>query len=153
MTVFPSIPDRLTVVIGPTEVFPSTKRRMAKAYEHAQNGDRTLVDELLEYQQLIARGLIGQGTKGPLARAIETTTDTFLETFEARVGWGIFKDLYCATISVDLDNTKIAGDQPLGHFLTDENQKLIATIVGLATKAEWILINHKISKGGNYTSD
>jgi len=153
MATFPSIPDRLTIVIGPTEAFLATRERIAEAYDHAQNGDRTLADEVLEYQQAIASGLIEEETKSPLARAIETTTDTLLETFEAQIGWGIFKDLYCATINVDLDNTKIAGDQRLGHFLTDENQKLIAAIVGLATKADWILVNHKTSKADNYTLD
>ena len=86
MTTLSLIPDRLPIVIGPLGAPPETKQRMVEAYDHAQNGDRTLVDELLEYQQAIAGGLIEDGTESPLARAIEATTYTILETLEARVG-------------------------------------------------------------------
>ena len=137
-----TIPDRLNIIIGPPGGPPELKQRLDNAYNSARNGDNQPVEELLEYQKAVAGILIEGGTTSALARALETLTEAPIEHLEAYVGWGFVRERYCATINVNLDTATINGCNQVEKFLNEENLELISSIIGLATKANWVQVNH-----------
>ena len=137
-----TIPDRLSIIIGPPGSPPELKQGFDDAYDLARDGDNKLVEELRELQKEIAGSLIEGGKTSCLAKALETLTEAPIEHLEAYVGWGFFRDRYCATINVNLDTTTINGGNQVEQFLNKENLELISSIIGLATKADWVQVNH-----------
>ena len=136
------IPDRLTVIIGPPGAPPELKQRLEDAYASARDGDNSRVEEMLEYQKEVAGTLLEGGTTSCLARALETLTQAPVKHLEAYISWGFFRERYCATININLNTATVQNGDLIEPFLNEDNLDVIGSIIGLATKADWMMVNH-----------
>jgi len=81
-----TIPDRLSIIIGPPSSPPELKQSFDDAYDLARDGDNKLVEELRVLQKEIAEILIEGGKSSCLAKALETLIEAPIEHLEAYVG-------------------------------------------------------------------
>ena len=104
-------------------------------------------DEFVELQQKTAGLLIEEGAESPLAKGLSTIAPSPIAVLVAYVGSTYSNQQKYANIMIDLVNTKTEEGTTIESFLTKDNLNYISSLVGIATRAEWVRIHHITARG------
>lgn len=133
-------PEDVVFFIGPCVAQEGIKRSSSTAIDPSINGDCDALDETLEIGEQVLCKFAGHSPEeaSALRDLLTGVIKQKLGPVFTFVGTGLMKGVWTPTLTIHLNRSKTIDGTPIGELLRKEDAEVIASILGLCFKAEWI---------------
>lgn len=137
---FSNAPEDVVFFIGPCVAPEGIKRNSSTAIDPSSDGDYDAPDETLEIVEQVLCRFAGHSPEeaSALRDLLTGVIEQKMGLVSTFVGTGRMKGVWTPTLTIHLNRSKTVDGTPLGELLRKEDAAVIASILGLCFKAEWI---------------
>ncbi len=133
-------PTDVTFFVGPVGAPPHIKKVYEEAVARSAAGDGSALEEFLDLSIEALRDITEGSPQdpSPLKILLEDLIEREIGEFSTHVGKGYLRKTWTPTLTIDLGLLATADGSPLGHLVQKSHGEVIAALLGLTFRAEWI---------------
>lgn len=135
-----SRPTDVTFFIGPVGAPPNIKQVYQSALDRSAEGEERPLDEFLDTLLTILSDLAEGSLQepSPLKQLVEAQIGHEIGEFSTYVAKGFMRRAWTPVVTIHLDRLKAPDGAALGHLVLKSHGEVIASLLGLIFKSEWI---------------